>query len=506
MRPLLLLLGLSACSDARYVLELEPILTPNQEDILVDGLEIRIVLDRGNGAFKELTPTTLSDGLAEAAQAGELVDTWVTVLALADSNTAQAFDPSKLVAYGEVGPLDLSRSGQPVRQPVLFGSTHGVGSLGSLERGAVQGAVAITSTGAAYVFGGAPEAGEAAKPSIFSAPATDSGDWTFRNVGKLPDPVMGARANVVEVNGAELILVTGGQSLHQDFGPYSSTAVLFDPATDEIVWKGETDQPHSQHLAMTLPNDRVMLASAGISTSNTVGTYPVIEIFNPTARTSRLVPDELPFGVWHFGATLMADGDRVLFCGGSVLDDADTARSLPVNSCAFVDIRGEGSLDGAPTLPTTLHMHAMATLPDGRVLITGGVTEPTLFSGQGDAIATAWLWDPEQPDAWMQLPDMAAPRAKHSMVALNDGTILIAGGAAVGSLLDLGVVDAPRCVEFFDPATLTFEVADICHGASTGVDLGLSFHPRSGVLILEGMQDAGLGGKRLGYVPARSAF
>jgi hypothetical protein len=488
-RLVVALLALSACSEANYVLELEPVVPGNQTDLIASALNVRIRVDDASGV-SEVASLPLS-GNTEAREAGVLARSWITA-SLEDIE-------GNVMGYGEVGPFDLARESGVITAPILMASTSGIGELDNISRESVHAGVAMTGSGVAYVFGGTTQAGEDGKNTIFRADL-DSGNFTFENVGRMPEAVIGPRATVVDVEGQELVLVTGGQLNYDDFGPYTRAAFLIDPATDAIVWEGETEYHHAQHIALPLRNGRVMLASAGIDSADEVGDVAV-EVFNPVTRRSRTVPN-VQFGNWGFGAALLTS-DLVLFCGGSELDSTSGTRSIPVTDCALVDQLGEISELGVPTLPQPLHMHAMTTLKDGRVLVTGGIPDPVSFSGFGDAIASAWLWDPNDPTRWEELPPMMQPRAKHAMHVLNDGTVMIVGGATTAGLLERGIVESPRCPELFDPDTLEFSVAELCHTSGTGTDVASSFHPRGGLLLLEGMQDNGEGGKRMGYVPAR---
>jgi hypothetical protein len=81
-------------------------------------------------------------------------------------------------------------------------------------------------------------------------------------------------------------------------------------------------------------------------------------------------------------------------------------------------------------------------LDDGRVLVTGG-------AASGFAVATAEIFDPAT-EQFVETGAMARPRSGHAAVRLHDGRVLLIGGA--------GSYAGPDA-ELFDPATGQFSAA-----------------------------------------------
>lgn len=124
----------------------------------------------------------------------------------------------------------------------------------------------------------------------------------------------------------------------------------------------------------------------------------------------------------HHTATLLADG-RVLVVGGRGADGFTT-----LTSCELFEPKKARWARCAP-LGTARSHHAATRLADGRVLVTGGTTH----DAQGGtnrfvALASAELYDPAK-DAWSPAAPMAEARNGHTATLLDDGAVLVVGGA-----------------------------------------------------------------------------
>lgn len=103
---------------------------------------------------------------------------------------------------------------------------------------------------------------------------------------------------------------------------------------------------------------------------------------------------------------------------------------------------GEAIALEGPRVPSPRFFHTMTTLPDGKVLIAGGLTRfvevkdgsclerfGSIVSRCFEASATneAWLFDPTS-GTFDQLEPMTEPRAGHSATLMTSGRLLVAGG------------------------------------------------------------------------------
>jgi len=138
----------------------------------------------------------------------------------------------------------------------------------------------------------------------------------------------------------------------------------------------------------------------------------------------------------------------VLLADGSVLVAGGSADGQPLDSVErFVPDKGTW-VDAHPmNLPRTLG--SLVALPDGRVLAAGGGIEgPPGYT----ATSSAEIYDPND-DSWTMTAPMGAPRALQTATLLNDGEVLVAGGATA---YNGAAAQLTTSVQIFDPKTNTW--------------------------------------------------
>ncbi|MEM6893951.1 MAG: PKD domain-containing protein, partial [Bacteroidota bacterium] len=143
------------------------------------------------------------------------------------------------------------------------------------------------------------------------------------------------------------------------------------------------------------------------------------------------------------GTTVMFDVGKILKVGGAVsYDDGDPAN----NTSYVIDINsGYGNNPTVTATSNTLTfartMHNSTVLPNGQVLVTGGISDASLFTDTG-ARLTAELYDPTT-NSWATVAGMQTPRTYHSVAILMvDGRVFVGGGGLCDS--------TPGCVNHFD--------------------------------------------------------
>ncbi|MBL8157112.1 MAG: hypothetical protein JNM70_23265, partial [Anaerolineae bacterium] len=115
-----------------------------------------------------------------------------------------------------------------------------------------------------------------------------------------------------------------------------------------------------------------------------------------------------------------------------------------------------GNTDTLQILSATLHtprsVHTATLLPDGTVLIAGGMTDNERF------LDDAELFDPVT-GAFSVVGQMMEPRSTHAAILLDTGKVLLVGGYGQGRLAS---------AELYDPDTKTFSFAGTMNAPREG--------------------------------------
>jgi phosphotransferase system IIA component len=142
-------------------------------------------------------------------------------------------------------------------------------------------------------------------------------------------------------------------------------------------------------------------------------------------------------------ATLLPDG-RVLVAGGIGDSGASaTAERFSPDGGAFMS---------AAPMQAARANHTATLLANGQVLVAGGA------SADGTAIAGAELYDAVN-NVWLPAGSLNTARRGHTATLLSDGRVLIAGGDSAGAAVD--------SLEIYDPITQQFSPAGTMSSART---------------------------------------
>jgi Galactose oxidase, central domain/Kelch motif len=138
-------------------------------------------------------------------------------------------------------------------------------------------------------------------------------------------------------------------------------------------------------------------------------------------------------------ATLLKDGTVLIAGGASVSGSCDGCAS------ATAEIYSPATQSFRPTAPMHLPRdgHCATLLPNGDVLITGGLDDQT-----NTVLDSAEIYDPAT-GAFKLTAKMNFPRFEHNAVALADGKVLIAGGY-------INTTTITNRAEIYDPLEGTF--------------------------------------------------
>ena len=195
-----------------------------------------------------------------------------------------------------------------------------------------------------------------------------------------------------------------------------ASAELFDPQTNTWTATGSIAVARYDHSATRLLDGRVLVA-AGTNQSLATGALASVEIYDPAAGTWTAGPS-LTFRRQRHTATLLNDG-RLLVVGGMYYATPTTPLATFPAQCELYNPATNAWTLVAPMSGPPRAMHSATLLPEGRVLVTGGV------SAFGE-LAVTDVFDPLH--GWSQSSPMAGPRTMHSATLLPGGRVLVAGG------------------------------------------------------------------------------
>jgi hypothetical protein len=284
------------------------------------------------------------------------------------------------------------------------------------------------------------------------------GEITFTRVAELFDPVTGAvtaTGDMIEYqSGYTATLLTNGKVLitggNRYFGCCGVAAdpELYDPSAQYFGGTGpyaDTGAPLSTpggtnagiiySSAALLPNGKVLVASE-----------PTAEVYDPSSGTFALtasVPPRLPSGdlfVEGREATLLSNGN-VLLSGGdpSNFDCGDFIRG---DAELYDPVAGTFRSTGSMALPRW--QHTATLLPDGTVLIIGGIWPSA-------GIHLAELYNPGA-GAFSAAGNLISGRALQQATLLADGRVLITGGVSLAQ--DFSSDNTLASAEVYTPAAL----------------------------------------------------
>ena len=235
------------------------------------------------------------------------------------------------------------------------------------------------------------------------------------------------------------VLVTGGFG-----GPYAysssavATAEVWDPGTGAFEATGSMRVPRVNHTATLLRDGRVLV----IGGTGPGGSVTSAEIWDPATGVFRDAGDFTGSGGFHTAALLPSGDVLVLGTGLGELWRVATERfsnlqgtpsiigsttvTMLLDGRLFVIRDGVAFItaDGLSTtpagsLPGPRGRYATTLLPDGRVLISGGVE-----AEQGPAMTSVLMFDPVY-RSFRAAPPLAHPVDRHMALLLPDGRVLI---------------------------------------------------------------------------------
>ncbi|MBL8896139.1 MAG: hypothetical protein JNM84_00865 [Planctomycetes bacterium] len=246
---------------------------------------------------------------------------------------------------------------------------------------------------------------------------------------------------------------------------------------------------HVFHQSAVLNDGRVVLF--GGADQNKIVTRAV-DAYDPATGNFSLAGNLLDQRA-IFAAAKLPNG-RVFACGGST--DFDLTGQ---NDFLFILSRSQSSAEiwnpatgqstRARAMTRRLMGHTATTLPNGKVLIYGGVAYTTFLGIPLPSFpAEGQLYDPAT-DTYAATPASSAGRAWHTALLLSDGRVLMVGGFN-GSFIPLALNAIPDCI-VYDPAQNSWSsFAPLQHGRANASVMQL---PDGSLVAVGGADGAALG-------------
>lgn len=220
------------------------------------------------------------------------------------------------------------------------------------------------------------------------------------------------------------VLAAGGRmNFHNSRQEDTAESEIYDPATDSWTPTGPMREALDMPATIVLPDGRVMAAGGGF----TDGVHTDhVQIFDPRSGAWRMGPPMRQPRITSAGVVLR-DG-RFLVSGG-------TGNGHNIGDAEVYDPR-TGGWTGTGPMVSARSGHSALLLPDGRVLAAGG-------SDDHGPLRTAEVFDPRTSE-WSPLPEMNSEHASGVMAMVGGKAVFAGGSGARGVVSSVEAFDAAR--------------------------------------------------------------
>jgi Domain of unknown function (DUF1929)/Bacterial Ig domain/Kelch motif len=279
---------------------------------------------------------------------------------------------------------------------------------------------------------------------------------TSGNFTSIPNTLTNMFCNSAVVLSDGRVLAIGG---HADFGVGLPDADVFDPVTK--LWTRVDSMNHGRWYptSTVLPDGRVLAMSGSDTCEACIVATP--EVYNPATNLWTDLPNAAFTMAYYPFMFVMPDG-RVLEAGASRAPVV--TRLLDVNTQTWTTVD-----------PVVRDGHTAVMYELGKVMKSGTATDVNISTAPADS--TTFTIDMTAPSpSWQQTPNMAYPRAFHTLTLLPDGSVLATGG---GSTRDgVNYANAVLPVELWSPQTKSWSTL-------SSLKNGRLYHGNA-VLLLDG--------------------
>ena len=268
------------------------------------------------------------------------------------------------------------------------------------------------------------------------APA-DPAPNSWSATGSLPSPHDGHTLSLLDSGD---VLAAGGCP---DFfcNMPSRAAATYDAATGLWTATGDMVGNRTSHAASVLASGKVLVSGGCVNTAGCAAIASA-ELYDPGARTWSGTGAMANARRSHTSSRL-PDG-RVLVTGG--IGTCNSQICIVLANAELYDPQS-GMWSGAASMPGPRVGHVATLLPDGRVLVVGGCST----TGLPCNVQPSLVYDPTL-NSWSNTGAMVAPRTQAAATLLPDGRVVVTGGVNSGSF-------AEQSVESYDSTSNTWAPA-----------------------------------------------
>lgn len=314
------------------------------------------------------------DDLLLSYQSSELLSSSGAVTKTSNLNVPREFHAATLLQDGKVlitgGNVYYSYPTwlESTETAELFDPAKGLFlRTGSMSQGRTGHTASLLLNGRVLVVGGTDPA----------TPSAEIYDPTKSSFSPVPNPLFARSGHTATVLASGKVLITGGI----DKSGALVTAEIYDPATNSFKAVGNMAEARAHHTATLLPNGKVLVAGGGTFTKANLSSISPQYLVDVASQTAELFDPQTeaftPAGSMNVArsshtATLLPDG-KVLLCGGS--KGWSNLNGYPGDNTAEIYDPATGSFTNAGTMNIGKFWHTATLLPNGTVVLAGGIAE-----------------------------------------------------------------------------------------------------------------------------------
>ncbi len=195
--------------------------------------------------------------------------------------------------------------------------------------------------------------------------------------------------------------------------------------------------------SIALRDDKSLICGGGRGGLLALTAWDSTEVYDPATRTFSAGPRMTQARAVYRVVDL--PGGRSMLLGGV------DAKNDPQRTCDYYDPK-TNAFTKAPPMFDKRTVHTATRLSDGRIFVAGGLSDlNNQLTALGSALASTELFDPKT-GKWSKGPKMSVPRAGHTARLLPDGRVVIVGGVSWTRFI-IKIPKLSNSVDVFDPKT-----------------------------------------------------